>query len=105
MIDHICGIDRYAHSIERGKLVVPIALLWNKAKAEVKEDNLSGALAHGSEVMVLKERIVSKQPFSLVRETNPPEGQEPQEGWLRNTLLENAGLKEYGQKAIEERDD
>lgn len=101
-LDHICGIDRYQHSGYYGIQVLEVVILWNKAKAAMaREGNVSGALAHGAEVEILRERTVSKLTFSLVEETKPPNEQKPQKGWVRNTLLLKAGLKEEGIKAVD----
>jgi hypothetical protein len=87
--DKVCGIDRYKASSSFGELIVETILLWKRPNCEMKAGNLTGALAHGSEVEVLEWRGGKAKVVAIV------EGN-IQTGWLRTTLLEEAGLKEQG---------
>ena len=92
--DRIHGIDRYEHSFANGELVVPVALLWNKPGAIAKAKNLTGAVAHGCEVDVIKRKVHKKRNFFHV--TTTVEGK-VQKGWISAMLLEDRGAKELKQ--------
>jgi len=95
--DAICGIDRYEHSGTRGLLTVKMALLYREHDKPFGVDNISGILAHGARVKVIKDI----KAHCLIEELHPPDDQLPQRGWIRRPLLERRGLEVAGQKAIE----
>jgi len=101
-IDYICGIDRYEHSESYGKKVVEVAYLVKRPGKVITSERLTGVLAHGAKVNVVDTDYVKCLKYSKVIEADPIIDQEPQHGWLRNTLLLKAGLLEEGIKAYGE---
>ena len=96
--DTITGIDRYEHSPDRGKLVVEAVILWRRPGIEAAAEHVTGAVAHGDEVEVLRTVKRDGGVYARVKTDKYPNRQS---GWMRATLLEKLGLDEPGIKGIE----
>jgi hypothetical protein len=106
-IDKVWGIEREKTSDYFGRLAVPTIVLWDRpggVYARVYEDELgenngpqvTGALAHGTEVFVIGQAIFNGFDWSKVEADVWYEGQNyHQIGWIRNSLLKDGGDNEY----------
>jgi len=71
-----------------GELVCPVIFLWKKPGGLMLPDNMAGALAHGAEVTVVREKKHKGRTWCFVRND-----EQNQKGWLVATML-----KEYGKR-------
>jgi len=91
--DAIWGIDRYPSSPAFGELVLEKVNLWQRVGGITAGDNhVIATLPHGYRVVVTQEKQHEGQVWCRV-EVAAPRGEES--GWLRATLLEKRGQKEF----------
>ena len=94
--DTIWGIERTPHAVHYGELVVEVALLYHEPAAPLEASNITGALAHGSEVEVIESQEIDSALWCKVAADIEHEGQiYEQRGWLRASLLKDAGEAEF----------
>lgn len=86
--DTICGIDRYKDSKEFGKMVVETVILWRMPSADLKRDNVSGAVKHGDAVEILSTTHYKGELWAKVKCTIY---EKEQKGWLSANLLKTLG--------------
>ena len=92
--DRTCGLDRYESSPSFGEVVVPIILMWEKPGQGVTSVNgLTGALPHDFEVTITKQKKHNGAAYSYIEGTQDGNRQV---GWVRNTMLLEAGKNEEG---------
>jgi hypothetical protein len=71
--------------IDKGELVCPTIYLWKTNKGIMDADNLGGALAHGTRVVV---KQIDDDGWILVSKKVEHEGETyPQEGYVRESLV------------------
>lgn len=97
--DKVWGIEREKTSEFFGRIVVPTIALWDRPGGVYAGENgfeLTGALAHGSEVFITGEAVFKGFKWSKVEADIWHEGQNyHQMGWIRNSLLKYKGAAEY----------
>ncbi len=96
IFDTLTGIERYPGSDACGELVCPFIFLWKKIGAAFQPDNLQGALPHGATVEIV-ETTQDNKGFAWCFVSGPDNGGGTQSGWLRQSMLLNAGAGEYGE--------
>ena len=100
-IDTINGIERHPQSDAYGELVCPVVLVWRAPGGSTLPHNLAGAFKHGDKVRVIDQQIIHGLRWHKVAGTVQvsPELSEERKGWLRASLLLEAGACEYGKPA------
>lgn len=95
--DHIHGIERNPNSDAHNELVCPIVLAWRAPGGSTLPHNLAGAFKHGDKVRVIDQQTVDGLRWYKIRGTVQiaPNTSEERKGWLRASLLLNAGAPEY----------
>ena len=100
-IDTLWGIERTKESEFFGEIVVPTVVLWDRPggiyAGEENGPQVTGALAHGTEVFVMGQAVFNDFNWSKVEADIWHEGQNyHQVGWVRDSLLKDKGENEYG---------
>lgn len=88
-VDTIHGIDRYESSQYFGQLVVSKANIWKTASA----NNKVGELMHGTIVEVLQDRMKGGASWHRVKSRDYTGNMIT--GWVRSSLLKEAGESEF----------
>ena len=100
-VDTIHGIERDPRSDAHGEEVCPVVLVWRAAGGSSLPSNLAGAFRHGDKVRVIDQQIIYGLRWCKVAGTVQvsPTLSEERKGWLRASLLLDAGACEYVQSA------
>jgi len=89
--DHVWGIDRYTASPAFGDLTVPVIFLWSNPEGQQSPATMTGALNHGTEIIVKRHRAIDGEPWYRVEN-----GALGQSGWCSGKLLKKRGEKLFG---------
>ena len=96
--DHAHGIERnpaspeYGRQVLGGKGQIPIILWRRPGGMEIKEENFTGAVAHGQELKVIRGIEYEGEWWYYVTCSIRHEGRTyPQRGWVKRPLLKDSG--------------
>lgn len=95
--DTAWGIERDRDSDAFGELVCPVIMLWSEPGGTDVEDgaDLTGAVSHNENVYITHELEIEGSRWCRVECFIWHEGEVyPQKGWLRASLLKEAGVNE-----------
>lgn len=91
-IDTVCGVDRYQVSPTFGQLVAPVIYMWKAISAAPIAKNLSGAVAHGTQVEIVRTKEQDGKTYAFVKcDIIHNKKTYPQHGWVSAALLTNLG--------------
>lgn len=92
LVDTVWGIDRYVTSAARGQLAVPVIYLWKQPGSAIHKDNLTGAVAHATQVTVTRHKLHQNEMWFFVKCDVRHKGKiYPQRGWCKANLLLTLG--------------
>lgn len=95
--DQVWGIETNEKSLAFGEIVCPVIILWKSIQGSTVAENVSGALAHGDDVEVIRTKQHDGFNFAFIKGRSYDSLGVPgplQKGWVRTSLLRRYGQAE-----------